>query len=73
MNTHNLFNSLIILTLLLPTLLTGSPIPTQAAPAPPYALNGAEATEPGMSLSGLSEFNGSAVQSQPAVLRWALA
>ena len=31
MNTHKLFNGLLILALLLPTLLTGSPIPTRAA------------------------------------------
>jgi hypothetical protein len=35
MNTHKQFNGLIILTLLLPALLTGSPTPTRAAPPSP--------------------------------------
>jgi plastocyanin len=48
MNTNKLLNWLIILTLLLPALLTGSPTLTRAAPRPP---NTAETTGPGTSLS----------------------
>ena len=73
MNTHKLFNGLVILTLLLPALLTGSPMPAWAAPASPYALNGAEAADGltgpaevlGAPLNDLSAAGASVVQSPP--------
>jgi len=66
MNTHKLFNGLAVLTLLLPTLLTGSPMPTQAAPPPPYALNVAEVVGLNAPFSDLSAASDSLVQSSPA-------
>ena len=55
MNTHKLFNGLIILTLLLPALLTGSPTPTQAAPpSPNTAASAGIPTSPHVSTSGVA-------------------
>ncbi len=63
MNAHKLFNGLIIFTLLLPALLTGSPEPARAAPIQPYTLNRAEATDLDTLLSAVSA---SAIQSPTA-------
>jgi hypothetical protein len=55
MNTHKLFNGLIILTLLLPALLTGSPTPTRAAPpSPNTAAPAGILTWPHVSTSGVA-------------------
>jgi len=51
MNTRKLLNGLVVLTLLLPALLTGSLELVQAAPIPPHTLNSPQVIEPSTPLS----------------------
>ena len=69
MNTHKLFNRLVVLSVLLSVLLVSSPTPAEAAPVPPHKLDSVETPDiytPFSGFSGFSAASDSAASSLPS-------